>query len=303
MDRYFCECMSLKVKMPHAQLLSVRKELGKEPILEAEIGGAIPLFVERYMYQSRDLTAPGRPCVGLVTFFGGSMAIEGDSKQLHSTFLPTQAMLIPPGTETHWHYTGTVDYAVFYMLDTSKRLANAVQLLAESRNEPMLFADPLVSSTSRQLLDELQKGPGADTHYMHLLVQVMFEQTFRTLTTPAGGSINPRNTHFSRLQAVLNFIRNNLASDVTVATLARIAGINVSYFRRIFLEATGMAPHAYVFAARLEQARKLLIQSELPIAQIATDCGFSNQSHLTSRFRAAHAVTPAQFRKMAGKHP
>jgi AraC family transcriptional regulator len=51
-----------------------------------------------------------------------------------------------------------------------------------------------------------------------------------------------------------------------------------------------------VLAARLEQARKLLNVTNLPISRIAEDCGFSSQSHLTARFREAHAATPAEFR-------
>lgn len=287
--------------MRHNPLLVVRKELGKIPIVEGEVDGAIPLFVERYMYQAKDVAANGQPYLVLITMFGGNTVKEGETDHMRNMLMATQSMLIPPNTATHWHYTGTVDYAIFYILDTCDRLATSLKLLAESREEPLRFSDPLVGSASRQLLDELQKGASADAGYMQLLVRVLFEQTFRALTTPAAGGINPRHAQFSRLQAVLNFIRANLASDVSVANLAKIASINVSYFRRIFQDATGMVPHDYVLAVRLEQARKLLTLSELPIAQIAADCGFSNQSHLTARFKAAHAVTPAQFRKMAGR--
>ncbi|WP_323846972.1 helix-turn-helix domain-containing protein [Microbulbifer magnicolonia] len=54
--------------------------------------------------------------------------------------------------------------------------------------------------------------------------------------------------------------------------------------------------------ARLAQARKLLTLSEMPIARIAQECGFSSQSHLTASFRGAHAVTPAQFRARIASH-
>lgn len=300
---YFCHesLLTRKTVMRPSDLLAVRKALGHIPIVEGEIGGAIPLFVERYMYQTKEVAVGGQPLVVLLTHFGGSTVREGDAEHLRSTVLPTQSLLIPPNTATHWHYSGTVDYAIFYLLESNDRLAVALRLLTEARQEPMSFSDPLVGAASRQLLDELQKGPGADAEFMQLLVRVLFEQSFRTLTTPAAGGINPRHVHFSRLQAVLNFIRNHLDSDLSVANLAKIAGINVSYFRRLFHDATGMAPRDYVLSVRLEQARKLLTLSELPIIQIAEECGFASQSHLTARFRTAHAVTPAQFRKQTGR--
>jgi AraC family transcriptional regulator len=61
-----------------------------------------------------------------------------------------------------------------------------------------------------------------------------------------------------------------------------------------------MAPHDYVLAARLEQARKLLPLSELPIARTAADSGFASQSHFTAQFREAHAVTPVDTTRSRG---
>jgi AraC family transcriptional regulator len=283
--------------MHYPSLLKARQDLGREPILEGRVGGPIPLFVERYIYQAKAVASSGIPCICLATQFGGRMVREGEDSQTRSTSLPSQSLLIPPNMPTHWHYTGTVDYALLYIFDTSDPLAEALLALAQSRTEPLRFSDALVGTACRQLLDEMHKGFSADQSYMQLLVRVIFEQTFRTLTSPATGGINPRHAQFSRLQAVLNFIRGNLASDLSVSILAGVAGVSVSYFRQIFQDATNMAPHDFVQAARLEQARGLLTHSALPIAQIAEDCGFANQSHLTARFRAAYALTPAQFRK------
>ncbi|MCY1557014.1 HTH-type transcriptional regulator CdhR [compost metagenome] len=62
----------------------------------------------------------------------------------------------------------------------------------------------------------------------------------------------------------------------------------------------GMPPHRYVMKARLERARDLLMQTDLPILHIALECGFNTQSHLTAAFKAAHATTPAEYRNRAG---
>ncbi len=67
--------------------------------------------------------------------------------------------------------------------------------------------------------------------------------------------------------------------------------------RRLFQQTLGVPVHRYILAARLEQARKLLAITSQPISRIADDCGFSSQSHFTACFRAAHAITPADYRK------
>lgn len=276
--------------------MKVRHDLGHQPIVAGRIDGSSPLFVERYLYRTIERTVSGLGCTGLVVQFGGSRVQEGEPDHWRSTNLPTQSLLVPKGVPTHWHYSGTVDFAVFYFLDGGSAAMQSLDVLAKSRKAPLPFSDALVGAAARQLLGELQRGPSADEGFMERLAGVMLEQAFRALVTPGTGGINPRHVHFSRLQAVLNYIHENLGSDLSAAKLAARADVSLAHFSRIFLDATGVPPHRYVLAARLDLARKLLTQSTLPISRIAEECGFSSQSHLTSSFRSAHSATPAQYR-------
>jgi len=274
----------------------VRKELGRQPIVAGRIPGSTPLFAERYIYQDIERTVSGMDATALVVQFGGGRVHEGEPHHWRSMNLPTQSLLIPSGVATHWHYSGTVDFAVFYFLAGGSSTMQSLHTLVEARREPVPFSDPLVGAAAQQLVAELQKAHGADAAFMERLAGVMLEQVFRALVTPVTGGINPRHVHFARLQAVFNHVHTNLASDLSAARLAKRAGVSVAHFARIFREATGVPPHRYVLAARLDLARKLLTQSNLPISRIAQESGFSSQSHLTASFRAAHSVTPAQYR-------
>lgn len=274
----------------------VRKQLGHQPIVAGRIGGQNPLFAERYLYQDIERPVAALGVTGLVCQFGGGRVREGELDRWRSMNLPTQSLLIPKGVPTHWHYSGTVDFAVFYFLDGRGDAMERLETLAASRDEPMPFSDPLVGAAARQLAGELQKGGTADEGFMQRLAEVMLEQAFRVLTTPATGGIDPRHVHFARLQAVLNYIHGSLAADLSAERLASRADVSVAHFARIFRDATGVSPHQYVLAARLDFARKLLTQSTMPIARIAQECGFSSQSHLTASFRAAHSTTPAKYR-------
>jgi AraC family transcriptional regulator len=274
----------------------VRKELGHEPIVAGRITGNTPLFVERYLYQDIERTVSGMGCTALVVQFGGGRVREGEPHHWRSMNLPTQSQLIPRGVPTHWHYSGTVDFAVFYFLERGSRVMQSLDVLAGSRKEPLPFTDPLVGVAALQLVNEVQKAHGADAGYIERLAGVMLEQGFRTLVTPGARGINPRHVHFSRLQAVLNHVHANPAADLSAARLAARAGVSLAHFSRIFRDAMGVPPHKYILAARLDLARKLLTQSSMPISRIAEECGFSSQSHLTASFRSAHSVTPAQYR-------
>ncbi|MBF7731575.1 helix-turn-helix domain-containing protein [Pseudomonas sp. N040] len=274
----------------------VRKQLSHTPIVEGYVRGAVPLYVERYLYQAMELTVSGMELSALVTQFGGSRVREGELEQLRSMNLPTQSQLIPAGVPTHWHYAGTIDYAIFYFIDSTCSATQCLDALAESHNAPMPFTDPLVGAAAQQIVNELQKGRLADQGYMERLAGIMLEQSFRVLTTPNNTFINPRHAQFFRLQTVLNHIHEHLSADLSAPSLARLAGVSLTHFRRIFEDAMGTPPHRYILNVRLEQARKLLGMSSIPIAHIAQECGFSSQSHLTACFRQAHAATPAGYR-------
>jgi AraC family transcriptional regulator len=65
----------------------------------------------------------------------------------------------------------------------------------------------------------------------------------------------------------------------------------------VFVKAFGVSPNQYVRQRRLERVRELLALTSRPIAHIASDCGFTSQSYLTTCFKARHGVTPARFRR------
>ncbi|MGB8422488.1 helix-turn-helix domain-containing protein [Paraburkholderia sp.] len=276
--------------------LETREELGNEPIVEGWIGGALPIYVERYAFQTVERSVSGLNSTVFVAHFDGAHVQEGSAGQARTVSLPSQALLIPPNCATHWHYAGAVDFAIFYLPEQSSGIVERLCSLATRLSRPQLLGDPLVGAAALQLLSELQKGDRADTGFMERLAGVMLEQVYRALSIPVSSSVNTGHTHFSRLQAVFGYIREHLADDLSTEVLADCAQVSRAHFCRLFQEVTGGPPHRYVLAARLEQARTMLTTSNQSIARIAQDRGFSSQSHLTSSFRKLHAITPAQFR-------
>ncbi|QJE71942.1 helix-turn-helix transcriptional regulator [Aerophototrophica crusticola] len=101
-----------------------------------------------------------------------------------------------------------------------------------------------------------------------------------------------------RLRRVVGFIEANLDEDLSLERLAEVAGLSPSHFARRFKGATGKAPHGYVLAKRVEAARRLLAEGDLPLAQVAAATGFSSQAHLTGVFGRAVGMTPGQYRAM-----
>ncbi|MGF6108648.1 helix-turn-helix domain-containing protein [Pseudomonas frederiksbergensis] len=95
---------------------------------------------------------------------------------------------------------------------------------------------------------------------------------------------------------VLDQIAEQFHQPLSLEQLAATYGQNELRFLRDFTRAIGLTPHAYLVEVRLQAARRLIEQTDLPLAAIALDAGFAHQSHMGSAFRKHLAMTPSQYR-------
>ncbi|WP_198659288.1 helix-turn-helix domain-containing protein [Nocardiopsis sp. FIRDI 009] len=160
------------------------------------------------------------------------------------------------------------------------------------------LSDPfLAMMVERLVLEYEQTGPD-DSLYAQSLVQAIAAHVLRVSSNhgggraPAAGSALPPR----RLSRVVDHIHANLGGPISLDDLARVAGVSRSHFTRLFRSSTGHPPHQYVLRQRLEHARRALVTTDTPIARIAQDCGFADQSHLTRTMRRHLGVTPRALR-------
>jgi AraC-like DNA-binding protein len=86
------------------------------------------------------------------------------------------------------------------------------------------------------------------------------------------------------------------SEPLTVADLARAAGLSPSHFSREFRRAFGEAPHQYLLTRRLERAAALLRNTDRSVTEICLAVGLSSVGSFTSSFRRVHGVTPLAYR-------
>lgn len=101
----------------------------------------------------------------------------------------------------------------------------------------------------------------------------------------------------SKMRRVIEFVEANLDRDLSLEAMAREVGISPLYLPRAFKSVVGQSPHQYVVARRIERARALLRDTDLPIVEVALSSGFSSQSHLSNWFVRIVGVSPAAYRK------
>jgi AraC family transcriptional regulator of arabinose operon len=99
-----------------------------------------------------------------------------------------------------------------------------------------------------------------------------------------------------RIQRALELIEERLHERLRVDELASIVGLSVSQFTRLFRQATGSTPGAYLNARRLSRARTLVGRTSLSVAEIMRQVGFSDRSHFARDFQRAHGFSPRTLR-------
>ena len=99
-----------------------------------------------------------------------------------------------------------------------------------------------------------------------------------------------------QLAAATAYMEGHFCSSISVAELAQMSGYSQRQFSRLFKEAYGVSPNAYITNLRIQKAQQLLQNTQLPIGEIAWNCGFEDQNYFSRMFRQTAGVTPSAYR-------
>ena len=99
-----------------------------------------------------------------------------------------------------------------------------------------------------------------------------------------------------RLARVIEYASVYYGRQLSTAQLAHEAGVSPFHFERLFREATGLTPHAYLTEIRMAAAQRLLTTTDLLVADIATACGYIRPTAFTAAFTSRFGEAPRAFR-------
>lgn len=120
------------------------------------------------------------------------------------------------------------------------------------------------------------------------------------LILPGQGSVigyRPRRLASWQVDTAMRLLRSGLGRPVTIAEIAGACRLSPCYFIKAFTGTVGISPYTWLIDRRVELACVLIGASSRPLAQIALDCGFCDQSHLTRTFAKRLGTTPARWRQ------
>jgi AraC family transcriptional regulator len=162
--------------------------------------------------------------------------------------------------------------------------------------------DVTISSLGSLLLPALRHPDQANRLFVdHVLlaVGVHVAQTYggmRPGSRPARGGLAPWQERRAR-----EILRANLKGSVPLKEVARECGLSGDHFSHAFRRTLGVAPHKWLIEQRVALSKEKLRDDGLSLSDVATECGFSDQSHLTRAFRQTGGVSPGAWRQALKK--
>lgn len=103
--------------------------------------------------------------------------------------------------------------------------------------------------------------------------------------------------YLQELLPVARYIEQHYHESISMQAMAQLAGLSTTHFNRRFQQLLRMRPSDYLRSVRVQAAQRLLASTSRSLAEIAVEVGFTDQSHLTRRFREVTGMTPAAWRK------
>lgn len=105
-----------------------------------------------------------------------------------------------------------------------------------------------------------------------------------------------KKNHLYTIELAKEYMTSNFINDISLMDVARHCHVSPFHFSRIFKLFTSSSPHQFLSGLRLKQAELLLLDTALPVADIAFSSGFNSLEHFTAAFKQQYGLPPARFR-------
>lgn len=231
-----------------------------------------------------------------------SREIEGGPRN-RELIGPRRICLTPGDATVRWEHNGHPEILQVYLRSSIYQAAvseiyNCDISLAELVPR-FAVMDPMLEQIAIALATALRDGTAEDGLYVDTLAQMMAVHLARNHSSQSRPVHLPLTQTISgnKMRRVIEYVEENLDNDLSLEAMAAEVNLSPIYLARAFKAAVGQSPHRYVLVRRVERAKELLRNTEMPVVDVALSSGFSSQSHLSYWFQRHMGVSPAAYRQ------
>ena len=181
-----------------------------------------------------------------------------------------------------------------HAMEAINKPSEQVELLINRR-----FRDPLIIQLALTLMKEAEQNSAYELSLVQTAASFLSVHLLGNYCSKSF-KISEYSDKPTKIQNVLDYIEANVAKNISIDVLAREAHMSSYHFIRTFKDAMGISPHKYIVQVRVNQAKRMLSDTNLDIAEIGRQLGYS-VSHFTQVFRQSVGCTPRIYRKQNTK--
>ena len=262
------------------------------------------MSVRGYRYAGSDVEVPPMRDYMIVAYRRGqtSMRRRIDSGWIQERLGPGDVSLLTRAAESHWVWPEDIEVVHVYL--THDELANTCRQMYErdvtdvELHDVVKADDPAIHRTAMLIANEAAQGGAAGSRLIvdSLSCQLSVHILRRHAHVLFRDSGRVDGLSFGQERAIREFIHEHLQENMSLDDLAGSVGLSRYHFARRFRQSTGTTPHEFVLQQRIDRAKTLLHRTNTALLDIASVCGFADQSHMTREFRKRVNVTPGRYR-------
>jgi len=221
-------------------------------------------------------------------------------KHCHDT--PANSFVyVPKDCASWWHVRNCGGPMLHMLLDTDRlRTLGVMEDLPLPGGEPppsIGWCDAMLASLTHMLTAEMASPQRSalliDTLALTIEIALLRRSGGKTVSPPKSGGLAGW-----QLRRTTDYLDTHLADDISLAELAAIADLSPHHFCRAFKQSTGLPPHAWLTARRIERAQDLMAaHPKMGLTEVALCVGYQSQAAFGVAFRRATGVTPGQWRR------
>jgi AraC-like DNA-binding protein/mannose-6-phosphate isomerase-like protein (cupin superfamily) len=137
------------------------------------------------------------------------------------------------------------------------------------------------------------KEPGYELYLKNKLEEIILfiSRKYSQISIPKAKSL-------VQIGKAINYIETNFNTSIYIQQLADISFMSIRNLQRIFKDATGLSPNEYLLEHRIQQASKLLMETDSDIYNISSQVGTADWIHFSKTFKKKFGVSPSKYRKL-----
>ena len=236
-----------------------------------------------------------RPSVDVRRRIGG--------RELDGRVRPGEVTIVPAGDESEWCWDADQSVHALHLYLHPSFLRSAAAACGLQPNliaiEPQSgIRDAQIRYLAMSLLHEMGEASVVGNVYAESLATVLAMRLVRHYSCVRDVRVRKGGMAPGKLRRALEFINEKLEDEdeFSLADVAEAVRVSYNHFFRAFKQSMGLSPNQYIVERRVERAKGLLTETQMPIADISFRVGFSSQSHFTSTFRRMTGATPRVYR-------